>query len=571
MNDDNKPAEDVAKKVLGGAVRFIRGLVEQAKQGAAEDDRPPGGGGPSRGYEPPPFPEAEFPGQTSDVARVKDSFVRDTVRMSKELDAYGKNSHVVMEIERVETVIPAESVGNLGSLVNMTFDARTRLAKIWLQEIIGREPRFNLEAFNRWYVYLEDAKSQGGLAQVGDLQQEDDDDYRSIESETLHLLQRARQTKQPQTRLFTSVDVRESPTHPNTSPDAASGSTLAMHYRAFSAGDGSVIAEGTLDRFPAEIGREAGNMNLQDRMKISDVHLILSVDAGRLMVSHVGRSNPTFLQSPGGKVQELARYEAVPVPMSGKLMLATQEADRDAAYLLFSINDTPLPKAFSGPRRETHLNLPGGAASPEQAVPASSTPVPSPAPTSAPTPVPTPAPTSAPMNEAPSPQPDSEPLTQPSVVHIGTRPLAAQTDITMNQAKRETGAAETDFKQALVVAVRYADGAVERFPINEWPFIVGREPDQQNPSRGARVRESSSNTSRRHLSIDSVQDGNATITSIWGEERLCVINGRVETTQFTLPVVQHDAADGWVVLGDYDLGPTSSAVRVEFRNPSREG
>lgn len=508
MTDD---ANDKRSPRNGGAgamdtlLRFFRGLGEQGK--------PTTGTGASGWQEDGNTQAKPSPDQASDTRLVRDSFEAAVVRFRDELEAFGPNATIVMRIKRIVTVIPDESFARLENLRGMAVAAKAGLASGWLKDMLGSDHRIDMSGFSRWHLSTSTEEVRTTRARIS----VDDDGYRPDEEEIELLLERARKTHQIQTRIIYTADYL----HPADATNASANSTgqavsFHLRYRVGNAG-GAAIGHGIIDSFPVVIGREAGPIVELERFpKVSRRLLILSMDAGRPMVSKLEGCNVWLIDDLHHDVH-LPLNTPVPLPVKSRLLLANREPDREAAWIELEYSTEPSRERPKRAYFETKIastvgvDTPSGTANP------------------------------------PSPPP-SETATS------DRRPSAAETYF---QAKPGS---------SVVIALRYANGEIDRTPITEWPCIVGREPDANKPERGACVRAASLNVSRAHLSIEAFDGRAVTIRNLKVEDRIALLDNKAMPASMQVDVVSRDAATGWILLGNYEVSETSAEVRVEWAN-----
>lgn len=510
MTDD---ANDKRSTRNGGAgaidtlLRFFRGLGEQGK--------PTTGTGASGRQEDANTQAKPSPDQASDTRLVRDSFAAAVVRLQNELEAFGPNAKIVMRIKRIVTVIPDETFARLENLRDMSVAAKAGLAKDWLQDMLGSDHRIDMSGFSRWHLSTSTEEVRTTRARIS----VDDDGYRPDEEEIELLLERARKTHQIQTRIIYTTDYIHADHATNASANAA-GQAVPFHlrYRVGNAG-GAAIGHGIIDSFPVVIGREAGPIVELERFpKVSRRLLILSMDAGRPMVSKLEGCNVWLIDDLHHDVH-LPLNTPVPLPVKSRLLLASREPDREAAWIELEYSTEPSRERPKRAYIETKLASTAGAGTPSGAA--------------------------GPPSPSPSP---SETAT----------------------SDRGPSAAETQYQEkhasSVVVALRYANGEIDRIPVTTWPCIVGREPDTGKPDRGARVKAASLNVSRAHLSIEAFDARAVTIRNLKVDDRIALLDNKPMPASMTVDVVSRDATTGWILLGNYEVSETSAEVRVEWAN-----
>lgn len=506
MTDD---ANDKRSSRNGGAgaidtlLRFLRSLVDQGK---------PTTGAEASGRQEDASTQAKAsPDQASDTRLVRDSFAAAVVRLQNELDAFGPNAKIVMRIKRIVTVIPDETFSRLENLRDMSVAAKAGLAKDWLQDMLGSEHRIDMSGLSRWHLSTSTEEVRTTRARIS----MDDDGYRPDEEEIELLIERARKTHQIQTRIIYTTDYIHADHTANASANST-GQAVPFHlrYRVGSAG-GVAIGHGIIVSFPVVIGREAGPIVELERFpKVSRRLLILSMDAGRPMVSKLEGCN-VWLVDDLHHDAHLPLNTPVPLPVKSRLLLANREPDREAAWIELEYSTEPTRERPKRAYIETKLASTAGAGTQSSAA------------------------------GPPSPSP-SETATS------DRGPSAAETQY---QAKHAS---------PVVVALRYANGEIDRIPITEWPCIVGREPDAGKSDRGARVRAASLNVSRAHLSIEAFDGRAVTIQNLKVDDRIALLDNKPMPASMQVDVVSRDVATGWILLGNYEVSETSAEVRVEW-------
>jgi hypothetical protein len=503
--NDKRSTRNDGAGAMDTLLRFFRGLVEQGKPttGTEASGRQEDGNTQAK-----PSPD-----QASDTRLVRDSFAAAVARLQNELEAFGPNAKIVMKIKRIVTVIPDETFMRLENLRDMSVAAKAGLASAWLKDMLDSDDRIDLSGFSRWHLSTstEDFRTTRARISV------DDDGYRPDEEEIELLRERARKTHQIQTRIIYTIDYIYAD-HATNATASSTGQAVPFHlrYRVGSAA-GAAIGHGIIDSFPVVIGREAGPVVELERFpKVSRRLLILSMDAGRPMVSKLEGCNVWLIDDLHHDVH-LPLNTPVPLPVKSRLLLASREPDREAAWIELEYSTEPTRERPKRAYIETKLASTAGAGTPSGTA-----------------------------------NPPSPPPSETATSDRG--PSAAETQY---QAKHAS---------PVVIALRYANGEIDRIPVTTWPCIVGREPDANKPERGACVRAASLNVSRAHLSIEAFDGRAVTIRNLKVDDRIALLDNKPIPASMTVDVVSRDAATGWILLGNYEVSETSAEVRVEWAN-----